>query len=119
MGIPKALAHLYPHKTYITKSLQTTCIQTGQIRSDKIIGEIATPKEHAFINGRAAFLSFVDALQEAKQEAQTFQAKDVYIEDDLMAFFVCKGKTAAQRTVPRCDELANEIKERIYQQRQI
>ncbi|WP_041416132.1 tyrosine-type recombinase/integrase [Shewanella halifaxensis] len=70
MRVPKALMHLYPHKTFITRTLGTACIKTARIRRDRIVGEIAAQKESAYSNERVAFLAFVDTLKEAKQEAR-------------------------------------------------
>lgn len=76
MRVPKALAHLYPNKTYITMSLQTTCIKTARLRRDKIVGDIAAKKERAFNSSRSAFLSYVETLKEAKQEAIQLQVTE-------------------------------------------
>ncbi|MEZ9329469.1 tyrosine-type recombinase/integrase [Vibrio breoganii] len=76
MRVPKALADLYPNKTYITMSLQTTCIKTARLRRDKIVGEIAAKKEKAFNNNRSAFLAYVQTLEEAKAHTLDFQEKE-------------------------------------------
>lgn len=76
MRVPKALADLYPNKTYITMSLQTTCIKTARLRRDKIVGEIAAKKERAFNGSRSAFLSYVQTLEEAKAYTLEFQEKE-------------------------------------------
>jgi hypothetical protein len=78
MRVPKSLMHFYPHKTFITRTLGTSCIKIARIRRDRIVGEIAAQKETAFSNERSAFLAFVDTLKEAKQEARGNRGEAYY-----------------------------------------
>jgi integrase len=78
MRVPKSLMLFYPHKTFITRTLGTSCIKIARIRRDRIVGEIAAQKETAFSNERSAFLAFVDTLKEAKQEARGNRGEAYY-----------------------------------------
>jgi|TARA_R110001583_G_scaffold130124_1_gene281917 integrase len=102
MRVPKALAHLYPYKTYITRTLGTSCIKTARIRRDRIVGEIAAQKESAFSNERGAFLAFVDTLKEAKQEARGNRGEAYYqlsTQDILDTESFPKAQLAASHSV--------------------
>lgn len=102
MRVPKALAHLYPHKTYITRTLGTSCIKTARIRRDRIVGEIAAQKESAYSNERGAFLAFVETLKEAKQEARGNRGEAYYqlsTQDILDTESFPKAQLAASHSV--------------------
>ncbi|EGM68817.1 tyrosine-type recombinase/integrase [Shewanella sp. HN-41] len=102
MRVPKALAHLYPHKTFITRTLGTSCIKTARIRRDRILGEIAAQKESTFSNERGAFLAFVETLKEAKQEARGNPYEAYYqlsTQDILDTEAFPNAQLAASRTV--------------------
>ncbi|WP_434927982.1 tyrosine-type recombinase/integrase [Shewanella sp. HL-SH2] len=102
MRVPKALAHLYPYKTYITRTLGTSCIKTARIRRDRIVGEIAAQKESTYSHERGAFLAFVDTLKEAKQEARGNRGEAYYqlsTEDILDTETFPKAQLAASHSV--------------------
>ena len=102
MRVPKALVYLYPYKTYITRTLGTSCIKTARIRRDRIVGEIAAQKESAFSNERGAFLAFVDTLKEAKQEARGNRGETYYqlsTQDILDTEAFPKAQLAASNSV--------------------
>lgn len=102
MRVPKALAHLYPYKTYITRTLGTSCIKTARIRRDRIVGEIAAQKDSAYSHERGAFLAFVDTLKEAKQEARGNRGEAYYqlsTQDILDTESFPKAQLAASHSV--------------------
>lgn len=110
--VPKQLAHLYAHKTYIIKSLGTSSIKKARILRDRINGEIAAQLQQTYSPERIQFKALVEQTIKYREELTEgyVDFEDVLPKTPIVAAAykeVIHGKTNHAYTITLKETLSN------------